>query len=139
MGMELRHFTRHGLAALAALALCVAPPGRMEAFGGAGRPALQAERALDRHDQLEVQAVAGVPPDHVARERAAQEATYLDYLHEVRHAAERIQGEGEAGLRGGPPGDLYVVIYIEEHPFFQRQVITSRLRPPLRGLRNRRN
>jgi len=33
----------------------------------------------------------------------------------------RIQGEGEAGLRGGPPGDLYVVIYIEEHPFFQRQ------------------
>ncbi len=33
----------------------------------------------------------------------------------------RIQGEGEAGLRGGPPGDLYVVIYVEEHPFFQRQ------------------
>ncbi len=33
----------------------------------------------------------------------------------------RIQSEGEAGLRGGPPGDLYVVIYVEEHPFFQRQ------------------
>jgi molecular chaperone DnaJ len=33
----------------------------------------------------------------------------------------RIQGEGEAGAHGGPPGDLYVVIYIEEHPFFQRQ------------------
>jgi len=33
----------------------------------------------------------------------------------------RIQGEGEAGGRGGPPGDLYVVIYVEEHPFFQRQ------------------
>jgi molecular chaperone DnaJ len=33
----------------------------------------------------------------------------------------RIQGEGEAGLHNGPPGDLYVVIYLEEHPFFQRQ------------------
>ncbi len=33
----------------------------------------------------------------------------------------RIQGEGEAGLQGGPAGDLYVVIYVDEHPFFQRQ------------------
>jgi molecular chaperone DnaJ len=33
----------------------------------------------------------------------------------------RIQGEGEAGVHGGPSGDLYVVIYVEEHPFFQRQ------------------
>jgi molecular chaperone DnaJ len=33
----------------------------------------------------------------------------------------RIQAEGEAGTLGGPPGDLYVVIFVEEHPFFQRQ------------------
>jgi molecular chaperone DnaJ len=33
----------------------------------------------------------------------------------------RVQGEGEAGGRGGPPGDLYVIIYVEDHPFFQRQ------------------
>jgi len=33
----------------------------------------------------------------------------------------RIQGEGEAGGSGGPAGDLYAVIYVEEHPFFQRQ------------------
>lgn len=33
----------------------------------------------------------------------------------------RIQGEGEGGVGGGPPGDLYVVVYLEEHPFFQRQ------------------
>ena len=33
----------------------------------------------------------------------------------------RIQNEGEAGTHGGPPGDLYVVIFVEEHPFFQRQ------------------
>ena len=33
----------------------------------------------------------------------------------------RIQGEGEAGIHNGPSGDLYVIIYVEEHPFFQRQ------------------
>jgi molecular chaperone DnaJ len=33
----------------------------------------------------------------------------------------RIQEEGEAGLHSGPAGDLYVVIYVDEHPFFQRQ------------------
>ena len=32
----------------------------------------------------------------------------------------RLTGEGEAGTLGGPPGDLYVVIDVEEHPFFQR-------------------
>jgi molecular chaperone DnaJ len=32
----------------------------------------------------------------------------------------RLAGEGEAGARGGPPGDLYVVIVVQEHPFFQR-------------------
>ena len=33
----------------------------------------------------------------------------------------RISGEGEAGARGGPPGDLYVFIHVEEHPFFERE------------------
>jgi molecular chaperone DnaJ len=32
----------------------------------------------------------------------------------------RLNGEGEAGTAGGPPGDLYVVIHVQEHPFFQR-------------------
>jgi molecular chaperone DnaJ len=32
----------------------------------------------------------------------------------------RISGEGEPGAAGGPPGDLYVVVRVEEHPFFQR-------------------
>jgi len=31
----------------------------------------------------------------------------------------RLAG-GEAGLRGGPPGDLYIFIEVEEHPLFQR-------------------
>lgn len=32
----------------------------------------------------------------------------------------RIAGEGEAGINGGPPGDLYVVIHVSSHPVFQR-------------------
>jgi molecular chaperone DnaJ len=32
----------------------------------------------------------------------------------------RLSGEGEAGALGGPPGDLYVVIFVREHEFFRR-------------------
>ncbi|HYC36337.1 MAG TPA: molecular chaperone DnaJ [Usitatibacter sp.] len=32
----------------------------------------------------------------------------------------RLSGEGEAGVNGGPPGDLYVVIHLKEHGVFQR-------------------
>jgi molecular chaperone DnaJ len=32
----------------------------------------------------------------------------------------RLSGEGEGGPGGGPPGDLYVVIHVQEHEFFQR-------------------
>lgn len=32
----------------------------------------------------------------------------------------RLAGEGEAGLRGGPSGDLYIFIDVEEHPIFHR-------------------
>jgi molecular chaperone DnaJ len=32
----------------------------------------------------------------------------------------RLSGEGEAGAHGGPAGDLYVVIHVAEHEFFQR-------------------
>ncbi len=32
----------------------------------------------------------------------------------------RLAGEGEAGLRGGPPGDLYIFVSTKPHPFFQR-------------------
>jgi molecular chaperone DnaJ len=32
----------------------------------------------------------------------------------------RLSGEGEAGMNGGPPGDLYVVIHLKEHAVFQR-------------------
>ncbi len=32
-----------------------------------------------------------------------------------------LRGEGEAGSNGGPPGDLYVYISVEEDPVFKRQ------------------
>jgi len=32
----------------------------------------------------------------------------------------RLVGDGEAGLRGGPPGDLYIFLSIKPHSFFQR-------------------
>jgi molecular chaperone DnaJ len=32
----------------------------------------------------------------------------------------RLAGEGEAGLRGGPAGDLYIFIEVEAHPIFER-------------------
>ena len=33
----------------------------------------------------------------------------------------RSVGNGEAGLRGGPPGDLYVVLHVKPHDIFQRE------------------
>jgi molecular chaperone DnaJ len=32
----------------------------------------------------------------------------------------RLSGEGESGVHGGPPGNLYVVIKVKPHPFFRR-------------------
>jgi molecular chaperone DnaJ len=32
----------------------------------------------------------------------------------------RLSGEGEAGVNGGPPGDLYVVMHLKPHGVFQR-------------------
>jgi molecular chaperone DnaJ len=32
----------------------------------------------------------------------------------------RLRNEGEPGLRGGPPGDLYVIIVVEPHDVFER-------------------
>jgi len=32
----------------------------------------------------------------------------------------RVQGEGEGGSAGGPPGDLFVAVQVQEHEFFRR-------------------
>lgn len=33
----------------------------------------------------------------------------------------RLSGKGQAGINGGPPGDLYVFIRVQEHPIFERR------------------
>lgn len=33
----------------------------------------------------------------------------------------RLSGEGEPGVRGGPNGDLYLVLRVQRHPFFKRR------------------
>ena len=33
----------------------------------------------------------------------------------------RLQNEGEHGSAGGPPGDLYVVVHVQDHHFFHRE------------------
>ena len=33
----------------------------------------------------------------------------------------RLGGEGQGGRRGGPSGDLYVIIHVEDHEFFERE------------------
>lgn len=43
----------------------------------------------------------------------------------------RVKEEGEAGLRGGPPGDLYVFLSVKPHPFFQREGANLYCRAPV--------
>ncbi len=43
----------------------------------------------------------------------------------------RLSGEGEAGLRGGPSGDLYIFIEVREHAIFQRDGGTLFCRVPV--------
>lgn len=33
----------------------------------------------------------------------------------------RLKGQGTAGLGGGPPGDAYIEIHVQDHPLFKRQ------------------
>jgi molecular chaperone DnaJ len=43
----------------------------------------------------------------------------------------RLAGEGEAGVRGGPAGDLYIFLSIGSHPFFQRDGADLHCRVPV--------
>jgi molecular chaperone DnaJ len=43
----------------------------------------------------------------------------------------RLSGEGEAGVRAGPPGDLYIFIHLARHSIFQREGSTLFARCPV--------
>lgn len=43
----------------------------------------------------------------------------------------RLAGEGEAGTRGGPAGDLYIFLSVAAHPFFQRDGADLHCRVPI--------
>jgi molecular chaperone DnaJ len=43
----------------------------------------------------------------------------------------RLAGEGEAGMRGGPTGDLYIFIEVKEHALFQRDGVHLFCRVPI--------
>jgi molecular chaperone DnaJ len=43
----------------------------------------------------------------------------------------RLAGKGEAGMRGGPAGDLYIFIEVKEHPIFQRDGENLHCRVPV--------
>ncbi len=43
----------------------------------------------------------------------------------------RLAGEGEAGVRGGPAGDLYIFLSLDAHDFFQRESADLYCRVPI--------
>ncbi len=43
----------------------------------------------------------------------------------------RLAGEGEAGMRGGPPGDLYIFIEVAPHELFERDGVNLYCRVPV--------
>lgn len=64
---------------------------------------------VERTEQLEVQVPAGV-----------DDGTRI-----------RRSGKGEAGLRGGPPGDLYLFVHLKRHKLFKRDGTTLFAAVPL--------
>lgn len=53
---------------------------------------------------------------HAEREVTVQIPAGIDDGQQIR-----VGGEGESGMRGGPPGDLYILIRLREHERFRRE------------------
>jgi molecular chaperone DnaJ len=71
--------------------------------GGTGRlrntcPTCRGEGTVSRSDTVEVRIPAGV----------------------ASGSRLRVPGKGNAGANGGPSGDLYITVRVDEHPFFKR-------------------
>jgi molecular chaperone DnaJ len=72
-------------------------------------PACRGEGRVDKRKSLSVNVPAGV-----------DEGTRI-----------RLSGEGEAGVRGGPAGDLYIFVHLARHAIFQREGTTLFARCPV--------
>jgi molecular chaperone DnaJ len=82
--------------------------------GGTGRlrntcPTCRGEGVISQPDTVEVRIPQGV----------------------AEGARLRVQGKGNAGFGGGPAGDLYITIHVEEHPFFKRSGDNVEVQVPL--------
>jgi molecular chaperone DnaJ len=82
--------------------------------GGSGRlknacPTCRGEGRLSRPDTVEVRIPQGV----------------------ASGSRLRVAGKGNAGTAGGPAGDLYITIRVEEHPFFKRDGDNINIQVPL--------
>ena len=82
--------------------------------GGSGRlknacPTCRGEGVITRPDTVEVRIPQGV----------------------ASGSRLRVAGKGNAGVAGGPPGDLYITIRVEEHPFFKRSGDNIQVQVPL--------
>jgi molecular chaperone DnaJ len=87
---------------------------RCQRCEGTGRlrnvcPTCRGEGRISRQDVVEVRIPAGVP----------------------NGSRLRVPGKGNAGTEGGPPGDLYITIRVEEHPFFKRDGDNIEIQVPL--------
>jgi molecular chaperone DnaJ len=82
--------------------------------GGSGRlkntcPTCRGEGVVSRPDSVEVRIPAGV----------------------ASGSRLRVAGKGNAGMAGGPAGDLYITVRVEEHPFFKRKGDNIEVQVPL--------
>jgi molecular chaperone DnaJ len=82
--------------------------------GGTGRlknacPTCRGEGRLSRSDAVEVRIPQGV----------------------ASGSRLRVAGKGNAGVAGGTPGDLYITVRVEEHPFFKREGDNINIHVPL--------
>jgi molecular chaperone DnaJ len=82
--------------------------------GGSGRlknacPTCRGEGTVSRPDTVEVRIPAGV----------------------ASGSRLRVAGKGNAGIAGGPAGDLYITVRVDEHPFFKRSGDNIEVQVPL--------
>src|SRR3954465_12354477 len=105
--------------------------------GGAGRVRhaqgfFQVERTCPachgRGQTIEDPCPSGTGSGRVTRERALSVNIPAGVEDGTRI---RLAGEGEAGVRGGPPGDLYIFLSLSSHPFFQREGADLHCRVPI--------